>query len=127
MKIYNIGKRMTRSRRNILSILSNSSKPKTAQEIHEETKNVDLTSVYRNLELLVTANLALVCDFGDGKKRYELKNKIEHHHHLICEKCGEVKDVKINEKTLLKKISSKKNFLIKKHNLEFFGLCSECH
>jgi len=126
MDIRKIGNRMTRARKIIFKVLSDSSTPKTAQEIYKKTKDIDLVSVYRNLDLLKKMNLVSECDFGDGKKRYELTNNDRHHHHLICENCGDVKDIEMKEEDLLKKVNNKSNYLIKKHKLEFFGLCPDC-
>lgn len=64
--------------------------------------------------------------FGEGKKRYELKDTNDHHHHFFCENCGDIEDIEMKEENLLKEIKNNKRFLIRKHNLEFFGLCPKC-
>jgi Fur family ferric uptake transcriptional regulator len=74
-------------------------------------------------------------DFGDGQSRYELAsgNKKDHHHHLICTKCGKVIDYNdfMNEEIeLVKKVeqalSEKYDFEINDHNIQFYGLCNKC-
>lgn len=122
-----IGIRYTKPRKLIFEALEHLSKPVSANEINDYLKNkIDLTSVYRTLSLLVKSEMVNVILFGEGKKRYELKNKNEHHHHLVCEKCGDVEDVEMKESSLLKSVEERSKFVIKKHNLEFFGLCSDC-
>ena len=122
-----IGIRYTKPRKLIFEALEHLSKPVSANEINDYLKNkIDLTSVYRTLSLLIKSEMVNVILFGEGKKRYELKNKNEHHHHLVCEKCGDVEDVEMKESLLLKSVEERSKFVIKKHNLEFFGLCPDC-
>lgn len=122
-----IGIRYTKPRKLVFEALEHLSKPVSANEINDYLKNkIDLTSVYRTLGLLVKSEMVNVILFGEGKKRYELKNKNEHHHHLVCEKCGDVEDVEMKESSLFKLVEERSKFVIKKHNLEFFGLCPDC-
>lgn len=122
-----IGIRYTKPRKLVFEALEHLSKPVSANEINDYLKNrIDLASVYRTLSLLVKSEMVNVILFGEGKKRYELKNKNEHHHHLVCEKCGDVEDVEMKESSLLKSVEERSKFVIKKHNLEFFGLCLDC-
>lgn len=130
MNIKNIGKRTTRPRKLIVEALSKFSTPITVNDIHEylRRKNevIDLTSIYRNLELMRKSDAVSVILFGEGKKRYELKDTNDHHHHFFCENCGDIEDIEMKEENLLKEIKNNKRFLIRKHNLEFFGLCPKC-
>lgn len=130
MNIKNIGKRTTRPRKLIVEALSKFSTPITVNDIHEylRRKNevIDLTSIYRNLELMRKSDVVSVILFGEGKKRYELKDTNDHHHHFFCENCGDIEDIEMKEENLLKEIKNNKRFLIRKHNLEFFGLCPKC-
>lgn len=121
-----IGDRMTKPRKHVLEILMKSRLPITAQEIHSKIKTIDLVSVYRTIELLLKTGVVKELLFGDGKKRYEIVNGNDHHHHLICENCGDIEDIKMKEEDLLKNVKNKSKFLIKEHKLEFFGLCSDC-
>ncbi len=130
MNIKNIGKRTTRPRKLIVEALSKFSTPVTVNDIHEylrrKNEAIDLTSIYRNLELMRKSDAVSVILFGEGKKRYELKDTNDHHHHFFCENCGDIEDIEMKEENLLKEIKNNKRFLIRKHNLEFFGLCPKC-
>ena len=125
-----IGQRFTRTRKIIFEAIERFDKPVSVQDIFnylkKQKEEIDLTSIYRNLELMKKADLVNIILFGEGKKRYELKNINEHHHHLVCENCGDVKDIEMQEGSLLKYVAEQSNFLIKKHNLEFFGICQNC-
>ena len=87
---------------------------------------VNKTTIYRQLDFLIGHDLIQELDFGEGKKRYELKR--EHHHHLICTGCHKVLCVKVKEnfKGQEEEIDQKVNFKITSHMLEFFGICSSC-
>ncbi|MFN4227640.1 MAG: Fur family transcriptional regulator [Candidatus Ratteibacteria bacterium] len=75
-------------------------------------------------------------DFGDEKARYELTEateKVPHHHHLVCIGCGKVIDYNEfaeKEKELIKQVekelSKKYKFEIKKHIVNFYGICNKC-
>lgn len=123
------GHRITSQRLEILKQIKNH--PQTAEEIHTSLQNigftVDLTSVYRALQLFSVEEILYEVDFEDGKKRYEIQKANNHHHHTICNNCGRVEDVELeSEKKLLQEIKSTSNFQIYRHSLEFFGLCSQC-
>jgi len=83
-------------------------------------------TVFRIMNILTNKNIAIPTYFQDGKTRYELANK-KHHHHLVCEKCGKIEDVEGDSiQSLEKEIGKEHKFLIKKHSLEFYGLCVGC-
>ncbi len=65
--------------------------------------------------------------FHDGVLRYELSDRI-HHHHLVCLNCNQVQDVELKQELddEEKRISRKTKFQIIRHSLEFFGLCVNC-
>ena len=131
--------RWTVPREIILDLLSRTSKHMSAKEIYASLYRMypgaGLTTVYRTLDLLVRMGLINKRTFGDGPSRYEFKSekKNEHHHHLLCTKCGriidysdfideELKLVRKTEETLAKK----HNFKVLDHNIEFYGLCEKC-
>lgn len=130
--IRNNGNRLTKQRKIIYDALAYFSKPVTAQEINTYLKNkkqnVDLVSIYRTLSLFCQAAMICEIEFGDKQKRYEISRKNNHHHHFVCDNCGSVEDVAIDqEEKILKKIIKKTNFQVKRHSLEFFGLCQKCN
>jgi len=131
--------RWTMPREVILDHLSRTSKHMSAKEIyarlHRMYPGIGLTTVYRTLDLLVRLGLINKFEFGDGQSRYEFKSgeKKEHHHHLICAKCGKIidySDFVDEELQLIKKteeeLAKKYNFSIQDHNIEFLGLCEKC-
>lgn len=55
---------------------------------------VSRATVYNTLDLLVEAGLVRRVTLGDGMTRYERVSGSMNHHHLICTRCGKVKEVK---------------------------------
>jgi Fur family ferric uptake transcriptional regulator len=86
------------------------------------------------LAILEKLGLVRKLDFGDGQSRYEFIQGDEHHHHLICIKCG--KAIDISGKTvescadevysLANSLSKEFDFDVQTHRLEFWGICPEC-
>jgi Fur family ferric uptake transcriptional regulator len=131
--------RWTVPREAILNLLSRTSKHLSAKEIyaalHSVYPGIGLTTIYRTLDLLARARLINKLDIGEGQSRYELKSdeRKEHHHHLICTKCGRIidySDFMDEELELVKKtertLAQKYNFSVQDHNIEFYGLCEKC-
>jgi Fur family ferric uptake transcriptional regulator len=131
--------RWTVPREVILDLLSRSSRHLSAKEIYAAVYSlypgIGLTTIYRTLELLGRLGLVRKISSGDGQSRYELKsgNSKDHHHHLICTRCGKIvdsRDYLEEEMELLKKtgeaLAKKHNFLIMDYNIEFLGLCEHC-
>jgi Fur family ferric uptake transcriptional regulator len=122
------GYRLTKQREHILKSLTEY--PLSAEDIYKKllSKHIplDLASVYRTLELFINMGIVYSIDLGEGKKRYELINKKNHHHHLICNKCRKVEDIKVYEDLMEKELQKKTKYKIDHHHLEFFGLCPNC-
>lgn len=86
----------------------------------------DPATVFRIINSFTQKGITKQISFNEGKARYELSAK-EDHHHLICEGCGSIEDISdcaIPE--LEKDIQKKKGFQVKSHSLEFYGICASC-
>jgi len=86
-----VGYRLTPQRMLIISIIHDSRGHVSAEEIHERVKElypfVDISTVYRTLQLLKRLRIVTETDLGGGSVRYELSQQ-ERHHHLVCRRCG---------------------------------------
>lgn len=123
------GFRITPARTKIIQILQSIKQPISAIDLLNKLTKLDLkvnkTTVYRELEFLKKEGIIQTILFEDHTARYELSD-LDHHHHLICDNCGNIADVTLSEQALIKQVSSVSSFLVKRHSLEFFGLCSNC-
>ncbi len=124
------GYRITPQRVMILESIENSDTHISAEDIFTQVikkyPRVNISTVYRTLDLLKQLGLIYEIDLGEGKVGYHPENK-GHHHHLICRKCNAIID--INESALF----SVKAVLIQAFNfdadlkhLALFGLCEKC-
>jgi len=87
--------------------------------------DVDRVTVFRMLNNFLDRGLIKKIEFGEGKSRYELNGP--EHHHLICESCGNVEDISYcNVENFGDEVNRQKKFLIRRHTLEFYGLCNNC-
>ncbi|MBN1224720.1 MAG: transcriptional repressor [Candidatus Aminicenantes bacterium] len=131
--------RWTLPREAILDLLAGTSNHMSAKEIYDALSNaypgIGLSTIYRTLNLLVRTDFLNQIHIGDGQSRYEFKSgeKDEHHHHLICTKCGRIIDYNdfLEEELELvnkaeKSVAGKYDFIIHDHNIDFFGICRQC-
>lgn len=119
----------TSARFTVLQFLDHVKTPQSAEEIFahivKEHESVDRATVYRILDTFYKKGLVNRLEFSEGKYRFELSG--EDHHHLLCERCGRIEDVSdCGVQSLEKEIMEKKHFFVKKHSLEFFGVCASC-
>lgn len=85
-------------------------------------KQYNKSSVYCEIEKLLSKDVIIEIDLLDGKKRYELNNHI-HHHHALWTKCGAVIciDIPNNLDQVEKKLFEQKGFRFTGHALDFWG------
>lgn len=126
--------RPTRQRMAILQALAKSAKPVTAQALHAKltprgargTRGPGLATVYRTLQALEQAGLARTFPAGEGELAYKLCHP-DHHHHLVCERCGTVVEIPSCEvEGWAAQIARKRGFRVTAHQADIYGLCSDC-
>lgn len=122
--------RATPARLAVMNFLENTKQPVDANSVinYLNIKRIktDPATVFRMMNTLTQKGITTPIQFQEGKTRYELSNT-EDHHHLICDNCGRIEDISdFIIPTLEKDIGNKRNFLVKRHSLEFFGLCKNC-
>ena len=119
---------VTPARLATMQLFESHSSPLDAQYLIDhlcKDRGIDRVTVFRILHAFVAKGLIRKLEFGEGKARYELNTS--EHHHLICEKCGAIEDISdCNISDLERDIKKKKGFLVRRHALEFFGLCRQC-
>lgn len=131
--------RWTAPRESILDALSRARGHLSAKDIYASlqpgSSGLGLATVYRTLELLHRLGIVQKLTLSDGQGRYQLRSvdQQDHHHHLICTRCGliiDYRDFVQEELELVKKtedaLAKKYNFVIQDHNIEFLGLCEKC-
>jgi len=124
------GYRMTPQRMMILSAIESSEDHISAEEIYAQIvakyPNVNISTVYRTLELLERLGLVTKTDLGEGRVRYHPADK-GHHHHLICRECGAIIDLDESLLTSLKSTLLREyRFNADLRHLAILGRCVNC-
>ena len=122
--------KVTPARLAVLDILEKSDKPIDIATIIDflEKNNIqaDPATVFRIINSFTNKGITKQIQLNEGKFRYEHSSKKDHHH-LICESCGSIEDISDNFIADIEdKIKSSKKFLVKRHSVEFFGVCKQC-
>jgi Fur family ferric uptake transcriptional regulator len=122
--------RQTTPRQEVLRVFVEHPEPLTVADVHSRLRDrrINLASVYRAIHLFQQLGLLIAADHVAGGQRFELSDDHRaHHHHLICERCGQVTDFEECEiATLERKIHAQTKFQVHRHELQFYGLCHRC-
>lgn len=122
--------RYSRQREAIFSYLQSTKSHPTAEDVYKhvqkEFHNISLGTVYRNLNLLVSAKEVLKINCGDGFERFDGNPAM--HYHVICNQCGSVSDLNIKNLDYINKIANASfNGKIIGHKAYFYGICKQCY
>jgi len=127
-----LDQRYTAKRRALVDLLRAAGRPLTVSEIVAE--GAPVSSAYRNVTVLCEAGVARRLVGADDLGRFELSEDLSghHHHHLVCESCGTVADVRASSSledalaaaALL--AARETGFEITDHRIELIGRCPAC-
>ena len=129
-KLREKGYRLTPQRVMVLEAIEHNPDHISAEEIYSRVAakypDVNISTVYRTLELLTKLGMVTETDLGGGRVRYHPAEK-GHHHHLVCQQCGAVIDLEESllnplKDTLLREYDFKADL----RHLGIFGLCGKC-
>lgn len=129
--IAGAGFRVTPQRAAIVAALARSGRPVTAQALHARLgraglRGPGLATVYRTLEVLAREGWARAFPAGEGELAYRLCAP-EHHHHLICESCGEVVEIPSCEiEGWARAAARRRGFTVSSHQADIYGRCPRC-
>jgi Fur family ferric uptake transcriptional regulator len=121
------GLRPTPQRVAIIEALEGKDRPVTAQDLHEEVRAATgLATVYRTLRALADTGLAESFPANEGEQAYKLCEPA-HHHHLICERCGQVQTIPSCEvEDWAAAVGRRRGFSVTGHRADVYGLCERC-
>ena len=124
--------RQTAARRELLALFQRAPEPLSVAAILRELKKkklaVNKTTVYRQLSALVADGIVHEVRLDKRGTRFEYTAPDDHHHHLVCLRCGNIEDVSFPDdlKRQEATIARQKKFKVIRHSLEFFGYCFRC-
>ena len=102
----------------------------TPEQIHnavrERVAGVNITTVYRTLELLEELGLVTHTHLSHGSPTYHAAG--EHQHvHLVCRSCGTVSEVDpVIMSPVTRRLEEQRGFRVDVGHVALFGICADC-
>jgi Fur family ferric uptake transcriptional regulator len=102
----------------------------TPEQVHAEVAKtaagVNITTVYRTLELLESLGLVTHAHLSHGAPTYHAVGE-QQHVHLVCHNCGHVDEVSSELLApLARQLEGQHQFLVDIGHVALFGLCGAC-
>jgi len=122
--------RSTRQRAAIAALLADIDEFRSAQELHDELRRrgegIGLTTVYRTLQAMSAAGQVDTLRTDTGESLYR-RCSAQHHHHLVCRRCGAAVEVTEHEvEAWAAKVADEHGYTDVSHTIELFGVCGPC-
>ena len=130
LRVRRRGWRMSAQRRAVVDVFTGEHVHLTADEIllqaRQDLPEISRATVYNTLADLVEMGELLAVSAGNGPKRYD-PNVARPHHHLMCTRCGELKDV-VPEGLEALNLSAAElhGYRLVGVDITFRGLCADC-
>ncbi len=126
--LQDLGYRLTPQRTLVWDVLRSQDRHMSAEEVcglvQEQFPHVNISTIYRTLELLVELRLLRETHLGPARRFFEVEEEVPHHH-LVCETCGGVAHVHDDDLgDLHEALAAGQGFAAKQ--LTIFGLCANC-
>ena len=116
---------MTKYASKILEIVGRSREHLTAEQVFEQLRetypNVVLATVYNNLNRLWEAGLIRKVLVEGSPDRYD---RLERHDHLVCRRCGALRDLQLGD--LTGRLRRESGIDILGYDLKLLYLCDRC-
>jgi Fur family ferric uptake transcriptional regulator len=129
------GHRSGGARASVIELMARQECCVTAQEIFDglraEGRDVGIASVYRTLDLLTRIDLVRRIELADAAGYEPADPGGEHHHHLVCERCGRVsvfedEDLERSIERLESRLSGRLAHTVDAHEVVLRGACADC-
>jgi Fur family transcriptional regulator, ferric uptake regulator len=126
--LQELGYRLTPQRTLVWDVLREHGSHMSAEDVcgkvQEQFPHINISTVYRTLELLVELDLVRETHLGPTRRFFEVEEEIPHHH-LVCEKCGQVTHVHDEDLgDLGPLLQQEQGFAVRE--VTVFGLCEAC-
>ena len=122
------GLKVTPQRQCIFRVLHGNGAHPTAESVYEaaqaEMPTMSLRTVYQTLNDLAAMGEIQQLDLGTGSSRFD--PNVDAHHHLVCVRCGKVRDLYADFGALSVPTRQRQGFTIGAAEVVFRGLCDSC-
>jgi Fe2+ or Zn2+ uptake regulation protein len=122
------GLRVTPQRQCIFRLLEGNDRHPTAEWVYHQARSemptISLKTVYQTLNDLAAMGEIQALDLGTGSARFD--PNVGHHHHLVCDRCGQTQDVTIDVSSLKVGRRQLQDFAITSAEVVFRGVCNSC-
>mgnify|MGYP003345478600 FL=1 len=123
------GLRLTSQRELVLQAvrsLGHATPEEVLAHVHKENPNINLSTVYRNLETLENVGLVAHTHLGHSGSTYHASEELNHLH-LVCGKCGSVGDAPIEMATgFVNSLADEYGFKTDVTHFAIYGDCAKC-
>ncbi len=92
--------KLTEKRKRILDVIKQHKGALSAASLHEKISDIDLVTIYRNLDLFAKEKLIKRVSLSDFEAQYEYQE--EPHHHAICADCEKIIHFKAPDAKIIK-------------------------
>ena len=123
------GYRVTPQRQLVLeavAALGHATPEEIAASVQQTAKGVNISTIYRTLELLDSLGLVTHTHLHHGAPTYHLASDAGHVH-LVCQNCGKIDEASPEEvASLTEALDDKHAFETNVSHLTVFGRCQDC-
>ena len=121
--------RASKQREIVLQALSDNVIHPTAEDLCKIIKktysSVGSATVYRNLNILTKDGIIKKINGLETSAHFD--HQTHNHYHFICDKCKKIFDISENVAPNINKLAEDETgFQILGHNINFYGICSNC-
>lgn len=121
--------RKTSERFAILEYVNNYKGHFDADMLYADMKDnyrVSLATIYNTIELLMSCGLVVKHPFSGTASKYEKTFDKQSHQHLICSKCGNVKELSDKKLKIILKHKTFPGFEPSHYAFYIYGVCAKC-
>jgi len=123
------GLRVTPQRQAIFRLLHGNAGHPTVESLYDaarsEVPTISLKTVYQTVHDLESMGQVSLLDLGTGSVRVD-PNVEDAHHHLICSRCGKIRDLPVDFPALTVPPRLRRGFSVSAVEVNFRGLCDDC-
>lgn len=123
------GIKVTKSRIAVYKILSDNDSSVSADYIYDKCRavgmDINLSTVYRTLEVFEAKQIIEKFDLGNGKYSFAIRRN-KHMHKIECSECHKEIEVPCPMQQIEEILKNQTGFVLTEHRLVLKGICEQC-